>query len=184
MSGNPVPVWKKYTTGSKGIWELFRKTVMLVPDRSSGNPYVPYYRVPAPSSNKEVYKDPRTFPAADIVENHYHERDTRRNYPQTSTFNQAKIGGLLQLGNVTKPRLLKGDEGVKQLSIVESDQVALTDVFKSVGKDVINGELLGANGECITAPNLNKKLTLRILNENEHGMYSNEYPVRIFTSAK
>ncbi|GMF07941.1 unnamed protein product [Ambrosiozyma monospora] len=97
MSGGPVPVWKKYTTGSTGIWEKIRQLLVLVPNRSTGNPYVPYYRTPAPASNKETYKDPRSLQADDIIGNDYFKRETRRKYPQISTFNQAKIGGLLQL---------------------------------------------------------------------------------------
>lgn len=180
MSGGPVPVWKKYTTGSTGIWETFRKWATLVPNRSSGNPYVPYYRVPSPSSETHVYKDARTIPASDIIGNSYYSRDNRKNHPQISTFNQAKIGGLLKLGNSVNSRLPKGDEGVKQLAILKSDEVKLVDVLQSVPKSVIYGEVLGKSGEPIVAPNLNKKFSVKIIGEEEHGMYNDDYPVRIF----
>jgi hypothetical protein len=181
MSGGPVPVWKKYTTGSTGIWETFRRWATLVPNRSSGNPYVPYYRVPSPSSDKHVYKDARTIPASDIVKNDFFARDNRRNHPRMSTFDQSKIGGLLKLGNSTNSRLPKGDEGVKQLAVLKTDSVPLVEVLKSAPKSVIYGEVLGKSGEPIVAPNLNKKFSYKIITEEEHGMYKDdEYPVRIF----
>lgn len=182
MSGGPVPVWKKYTTGSTGVWETFRKWATLVPNRSSGNPYVPYYRVPSPSSEKHIYKDARTIPADDIVENSFYNRDFRRNYPRMSTFDQSKIGGLLKLGNATNSRLPKGDEGVKQLAVLKNESVKLIEVLQSVPKNVIYGEVLGKEGEPIVAPNLNKKFSVKIIDEEEHGMYSDDYPVRIFKS--
>lgn len=180
MSGGPVPVWKKYTTGSTGIWEIIRRWTTLVPNRSSGNPYVPYYRVPSPSSDKHVYKDARTIPASDIVENDFYARDNRRNHPRMSTFDQSQIGGLLKLGNATNSRLPKGDEGVKQLAVLKTESVKLVDVLSSVPKNVIYGEVLGKAGEPIVAPNLNKKFSVKIIPEEEHGMLSDEYPVRIF----
>ncbi|ONH77407.1 hypothetical protein BOH78_0618 [Pichia kudriavzevii] len=158
------------------------KWATLVPNRSTGNPYVPYYRVPSPSSNKHVYKDPRTLPASDIQGNLYLARDHRRNHPAISTFDQSKIGGLLKLGNKTNSRLPKGDEGVKQLSTLQSEPVQLVDVLKSSNKSIINGEVLGKFGEPIIAPNLNKKFSVKIIHEEEHGMYSDDYPVRIFKS--
>ncbi|TID30379.1 hypothetical protein CANINC_001081 [Pichia inconspicua] len=180
MSGGPVPVWKKYTTGSTGIWEVVRNWLTLVPNRSSGNPYVPFYRVPSPSSEKHVYKDPRTIPASDIVENSYHKRDNRRNHPRMSTFDQSQIGSLLKIGNSTNSRLPKGDEGVKQLTILKTEPVKLTEVLKTTPKNVIYGEILGKEGQPITAPNLNKKFAVKILREEEHGIYNEDYPVRIF----
>ncbi|ESX02841.1 hypothetical protein KL918_002386 [Ogataea parapolymorpha] len=179
-AGGPVPVWKKYTTGSKGIWELIRSVLVLVPNRSSGNPYVPYYRVPSPSSNKQVYKDPRTIPAADIVQNDYYKRDKRRAYPRASVFTQPQIGALLQIGNAKRSRLPKGEEGVKQLALVSSGQVDLPQVLRTADSAILNGELLGPRGEPVVAPNLNKKLSMKILEEPEHGMYTDEYPVRMF----
>ena len=184
MSGGPVPVWKKYTTGSTGIWETFRKWATLVPNRSSGNPYVPYYRVPSPSSEKHIYKDARTIPASDIVNNDFFARDNRRNHPRISTFNQSQIGGLLKLGNKTTSRLPNGDEGVKQLAVLKNESVKLVDVLKSTPKDVLFGEVLGKSGEPIVAPSLNKKFSVKIITEEEHGMYKDdEYPVRIFKAS-
>ncbi|VEU19948.1 DEKNAAC100379 [Brettanomyces naardenensis] len=184
MSGGPVPVWKKYTTGSKGIWETVRKLLVAVPNRSSGNPYVPYYRVPAPASNPGTYIDARTIPASDIVKNNYFDRDTRRKYPRTSTFTQSKIGGLLTVGSEANSRLPDGEEGVKQLTVVDENKLELVDVLKSAPASVINGEVLGKQGEPIVAPNLNKAFKVRILTEEESGMYNDDYPVRVFTVTK
>ncbi|QPG76410.1 hypothetical protein FOA43_003799 [Brettanomyces nanus] len=184
MSGGPVPVWKKYTTGSKGIWEKIRRLLVAVPNRSSGNPYVPYYRVPSPGSNPNIYKDARTVPAGDIVNNDYLKRDTRRAYPRISTFTQARIGGLLTVGSEAHSRLQKGEEGVKQLAVVDKNTIQLVDILNAAPKIIINGEVLGKSGEPVVAPNLNKQFKLRILTEEESGMYSDEYPVRMFTIAK
>ncbi|KAG7839595.1 hypothetical protein KL942_003206 [Ogataea angusta] len=181
--GGPVPVWKKYTTGSKGIWELIRSMLVLVPNRSSGNPYVPYYRVPSPSSSIQVYKDPRTVPAADIVQNDYFKRDKRRAYPRASVFTQPQIGALLQIGNAKRSRLPKGEEGAKQLALASSGQVDLPQVLRAADSAILHGELLGPRGEPVVAPNLNKKLSMEILEEPEHGMYTDEYPVRMFKLA-
>lgn len=179
MSGGPVPVFKKYTTGSSGIWETMRQWLTLVPNRSSGNPYVPFYRVPAPTSEPHKYKDSaaRTIPSSDIVENDFCARDNRRNYPRVSTFDQQKVGALLKLGNQTNSRLTKGDEGVKQLAAVTGG-VSLVDVLKS--SQVINGEVLAKDGGPIVAPTLNKAFSMKILTEEEHGMYDSSYPVRMF----
>lgn len=48
---------------SKGIWEKLRQVLTLVPNRSSGNPIVAWYRMPSPSSRPEAahYKDPVTL---------------------------------------------------------------------------------------------------------------------------
>ncbi|GMM31602.1 hypothetical protein DAMA08_043470 [Martiniozyma asiatica (nom. inval.)] len=178
MSGGPVPVFKKYTTGSTGIWETLRQWLTLVPNRSSGNPYVPYYRVPSPSSDKHIYKDARTIPSGDIVQNDFHVRDNRRNHPRMSTFDQRQVGALLMVGNSNSSRLPKGDEGIKALAVAGEGE--LVDVLGKVSKDVVWGEVLGSKGEAIVAPNLNKKFKVEILKEEEHGMYSEDYPVRIF----
>lgn len=182
MSGGPVPVFKKYTTGSNGIWETLRQWLTLVPNRSSGNPYVPFYRVPAPTSEPHKYKDSsaRTIPSSDIVENAFSARDTRRNYPRVSTFNQHRVGALLKLGNQTNSKLTKGDEGIKQLAdVVSVGGANLVDVLKS-SEVMINGEVLAKDGGPIVAPTMNKAFKMKILAEEEHGMYDTSYPVRMF----
>ncbi|KAK6462205.1 NADH-ubiquinone oxidoreductase subunit [Scheffersomyces coipomensis] len=188
MSGGPVPVWKKYTTQSTGIWERLRQILALVPNRSSGNPIVNRFRVQPPGDRIEdakKYIDPITYPAGDIQNNPYHKRDYRRNYPQVHTFNQSKISGLLQLGSAQNPRISIGDKGTKELSVyIDSTQpVSLATTLQSVPANVIKGELLGSSGEPIVAPSLNK-FQWKILEEPEHGMFTDQYPCRIFTEKK
>lgn len=184
MGGGPVPIWKKYTTGSKGIYEVIRRLLVPVPNRSSGNPYVPLYRVPPPGSNKEKYECANAIPATDIMNNEYDDRDTRRAYPKVVAFTQAKVSGLLKVGSQANSRLPKNEEGVKALEVVEQGKLHLTDTLKSLPTSVINGEVLGKEGGPIIAPNLNKGFKVRLMTEEESGMYSNEYPVRVFTITK
>ncbi|ODV97149.1 hypothetical protein PACTADRAFT_74710 [Pachysolen tannophilus NRRL Y-2460] len=187
MSGGPVAVFKKYTTGSVGIWEKIRQILTLVPNRSSGNPLVKYFRVPSPTDTeiKANYKDPITIPSGDIAKNNYFDRDFRRSFPKTSKIDQVKLGGLLTLGSLANPRISIGNKGIKELELYEKDKALLnTTLVKVSGNDkIINGEILGPQGEPVVAPNLNK-FKWKILSENEHGMYDETYPVRIFTEAK
>ncbi|KAK6455201.1 NADH-ubiquinone oxidoreductase subunit [Scheffersomyces xylosifermentans] len=188
MSGGPVPVWKKYTTQSTGIWEKVRQILSLVPNRSSGNPIVTLFRVEPPGEriqDAKNYKDPITLPAGDIQGNPYYKRDYRRNYPQVHGFNQTKISGLLQLGSANKPRISIGNKGTEELSVYidPSKEVSLATTLSSVPADVIKGELLGSSGEPIVAPSLNK-FNWTILQEPEHGMFTDQYPCRIFTNKK
>ncbi|KAK6200411.1 NADH-ubiquinone oxidoreductase subunit [Scheffersomyces amazonensis] len=188
MSGGPVPVWKKYTTQSTGIWEKVRQILALVPNRSSGNPIVNRFRVEPPGariSDAKKYVDPITLPAGDIAGNAYHKRDYRRNYPQVHGFDQTKVSGLLQLGSAEKPRISIGDKGTQELSVfIDSNQpISLATTLQSVPANVIKGELLGQSGEPIVAPSLNK-FQWRILEEPEHGMFTDQYPCRIFTEKR
>ncbi|RLV94129.1 hypothetical protein JA1_001958 [Spathaspora sp. JA1] len=188
MSGGPVPVWKKYTTQSRGIWEIFRKIFVLAPNRSSGNPLVAHFRQQPPGARIEEannYQDPSTVPAADIKGNPYHKRDHRRNYPQVVGFNQTKVSGLLQLGSASKPRISIGDKGTQELStfIDPSAEVSLSTTLKTIPANVVKGEILGKHGEPIVAPSLNK-FKWKILSEPAHGMYPEKYPCRIFTDQK
>lgn len=184
MSGGPVPVWKKYTTGSTGIWEKIRQVLTLVPNRSTGNPLVQYYRVPSTALHPgaATYKDPVTIPAADIRNNSYFARDHRRNFPRTTTFNQTKLAGLLELGSAAQPRIARGTEGEKQLAVFTSSDVLFGSALAKL--EHVRGEVLGASGQAITAP-LFAPLSWRILKENEHGIYEDDvekYPVRLFRS--
>ncbi|ODV78423.1 NADH-ubiquinone oxidoreductase subunit [Suhomyces tanzawaensis NRRL Y-17324] len=188
MSGGPVPVWKKYTTQSTGIWEKVRQILSLVPNRSSGNPIVSLFRQSPPGDrikDAKKYVDPVTLPAADIQGNPYYKRDYRRNFPQVHGFNQTKVSGLLKLGSADKPRISIGDKGTKELSVfIESaEPVSLATTLAGVPANVVKGELLGAQGEPIVAPSLNK-FEWTILQEPEHGMYTEQYPCRIFTEKK
>ncbi|EGW31519.1 NADH-ubiquinone oxidoreductase subunit [Spathaspora passalidarum NRRL Y-27907] len=188
MSGGPVPVWKKYTTQSRGIWEIIRKIFVLVPNRSTGNPLVAHFRQIPPGARIDEannYQDPGTVPAADIKGNQYYNRDFRRNYPQVVGFNQTKVSGLLQLGSSSNPRISIGDKGTQELStfIDPAAEVSLSTTLASVPSSVVKGEILGKNGEPIVAPSLNK-FKWKILAEPVHGMYPERYPCRIFTDEK
>lgn len=187
MSGGPVPVFKKYTSQSKGIWERLRQLLVLVPNRSSGNPLVSHFRAVPPGERVEEakqYKDPVTIPAGDIKGNPYFQRDYRRNYPQVHGFDQTRVSGLLKLGSAAKPRIAIGMKGTEELQVyTNSHAVSLSTTLSTVDSDVIKGELLGPSGEPIVAPSLNK-FTWKILSEPEHGMYTDEYPCRIFTEDK
>jgi hypothetical protein len=188
MSGGPVPVWKKYTTQPRGIWEKVRQVLALVPNRSSGNPIVSMFRATPPGAMIEeakTYNENVTIPAGDIKGNPYYKRDYRRNYPQVHGFNQTKVSGLLRLGSSTNPRISIGDKGTKELSVfVDSGaEVSLASTLSTVPSSVIMGELLGKQGEPIVAPSLNK-FHWTILQEPEHGMFTDKYPCRIFTEKK
>lgn len=188
MSGGPVPVWKKYTTQSTGIWEKVRRLLALVPNRSSGNPMVHYFRQSPPGDriqDAKNYVEPVTIPAGDIANNSYSKRDYRRNYPQVHGFNQTKVSGLLHLGSAEKPRISIGNKGSKELSVFiePSAQVSLTSTLTSIPQEVVKGEILGKSGEPIVAPSLNK-FKWTILKEPEHGMYTDAYPCRMFAEVK
>lgn len=185
MSGGPVPVWKKYTTRPIGIWEKLRQLLVIAPNRSLGNPLVAYFRAIPPGAriqDAKNYKDPVTLPAGDIQGNPYYKRDYRRNYPQVHGFDQTKVSGLLTLGSAEKPRISIGDKGSQELaSFTGTLVVSLASTLVGVNKSVVNGELLGTQGEPVVAPAMHKyKLT--ILEEPVHGMYTDDYPCRTFTS--
>lgn len=160
MAGGPVPVWRKYTSRPVGIWEKIRQWLVLVPNRSSGNPLPSLYRAIPPGARiKEAreYKEPFTIPAGDVINNPYFKRDHRRNYPQIRAFDQTKVSGLLTLGSVEKPRISIGEKGSKELAAFGLDQeVSLSTTLSSVKPDVVKGEVLGKVGEPIVAPSLNK----------------------------
>lgn len=176
MAG-PVPNSQKYNVVSKGIWAWLRNKLVLVPNRSTGNPIPQTYRVPAPGSqpSNPLNHDGRTLPASDIAENPYHKRDYRRNYPQTSVFNQSAVAGLLMYGSQAAPRIAKGTEGEKQLATIANNEVELTSVLKS--KDAALSVL--DNGLPVMAPALKRK-NYEIVDFSRGGMYTEDYPVRTF----
>ena len=71
MSGGPVPVWKKYTTRPQGIWEKIRQLLVLVPNRSSGNPLVSLFRQVPPGDQQEISKVIHT--SREIIEEIIHK---------------------------------------------------------------------------------------------------------------
>ena len=87
-----------------------------------------------------------TLPAADIAQNPYWQRDTRRNYPQLSTFKQSDIAGLLAVGSAANPRIGVGQEGEKQLVAVKQEgEGGLSLAFEKGGEKAIS-EVLGTDG--------------------------------------
>lgn len=187
MGGGPVPIWKKYTSRPRGFWEKVRQLLALVPNRSTGNPVPSLYRKIPPGERIEDanrYGNPVTLPAGGIKGIKFHERDFRRNYPQVIGFNQTKVSGLLSLGSAEKPRIASGEEGSKQVSFYSAEnEVSLPNTLTSLDSSVVKGEVLGPQGEPLVAPSL-RKFNWTILQEPEHGMYSNKYPCRMFTDAK
>ncbi|KAF5210287.1 putative NADH-ubiquinone oxidoreductase subunit [Clavispora lusitaniae] len=186
MSGGPIPVWKKYTSRPTGIWEKLRQVLVLVPNRSSGNPLVQFFRAIPPGARIEEannYKEPGTIPASDIKGNPYYKRDYRRNYPQVHGFNQTKVSGLLTLGSAAKPRVSIGEKGTKELAAFSPGQVvSLSTTLTSLDPKVVKGEVLGQAGEPIVAPSL-RKFQWKVLEEPQHGMFTDEYPCRIFSDS-
>lgn len=179
MSGGPVPYGQKYTAASRGIWNKIRGWLAMVPNRSSGNALVGYFRNPAPY-NLPTSADDHTVgqkPAADIAENPYWKRDYRRNYPKTSVFNQSAIAGLLSYGSVAQPRIAKGAEGAKQLATVANNEVSLNTVLAN--KEVLK-EVFESSGMPPLPPAMKKKTYHIVTDVEQHGQYPSDYPVRIF----
>ncbi|KAF4119966.1 NADH-ubiquinone oxidoreductase 21.3 kDa subunit [Geosmithia morbida] len=116
-ASNVVSITKKQTVQSTGIWETLRRAVSIDPNRSNGVPLNPYFRNPTPGANDpHAYDDPVTIPAADIADNPYWKRDSRRSYPRPSAVTQADVVGLLSVGSAARPKLdLVGDAGERQL---------------------------------------------------------------------
>ena len=104
-----------------------------------------------PASRPEEYIEPLTAPAADLAENPYWKRDTRRDYPRTLVYSQPYIAGLLLYGNAAAPRIAAGETGTKALAEVTSGQLELTTVLASsdVGREVLarNGGLPPLTGD-------------------------------------
>lgn len=186
MSGGPVPVYKKYTTGSKGIWEVLRQWLTLVPNRSSGNPIVPLYRVPPPGAQPKAkdYTDPSSLPSGDYIKNQFFKRDHRRNYPQTSSFDQTKLSGLLTLGSAKTPRVSIGNKGKEELAVFEkpSASTLLSNTLPKIPARVIKEEIIGLDASGIVAPSLSRNMAWVIVPEAKNGIYGPEFPCRLFNT--
>jgi hypothetical protein len=93
--------------------------------RSTGIPLNPQFRNPPPGAlDPNSYDDPVTVPAADLAENPYWKRDSRRRYPQLSTVTQGDVVALLSVGSKAAPKddvLQLGDAGAKQLVAVKEE---------------------------------------------------------------
>jgi hypothetical protein len=134
-----------------------------------------------PSSRPEEFIEPLTSPAADLAENPYWKRDTRREYPRTLVYSQSYIAGLLSYGSAASPRIAAGEAGTKALAEVRSGNLELTTVLAStdVGKEVLarHGGFPPLPG---TGPRGRNKWRFKLNDESEQG-YSKEYPVRSFS---
>lgn len=141
---------QKYTVQSTGIWERIRRALAVDPNRSTGVPLNPQFRNPPPGAEDPLrYDDPTTIPAADLAENPYWKRDTRRRYPQLSTVTQADVVGLLTVGSKAAPREgvdLIGEAGAKQLVQVkqEGEEKGLATLFEKGQKSLAG--VLGPKG--------------------------------------
>lgn len=177
-----VPVHKKYTLQSYGIWERIRRFFAIAPDRSNGVPLNPQYRNPPPGSNEPFsFIDPVTFPAGDIADNSYWKRDSRRSYPRLSFVTQKDAVGLLKLGSKSAPKIeLIGEAGTQALTEVQKESEAglaayirkegKTDILAAFGKDGLPPLPSGAS--------LNQKVgKYRLATENS---YPESYPCRSF----
>jgi hypothetical protein len=154
-----------------------------VPNRSSGNPIVPLYRLPTPGSRQDeaaAYTDPVTLPSADIAENPYFKRDHRRNYPRTAFYDQATIAGLLSYGSAQAPRIADGETGTKALAEVENGSLSLTQVIATSPANIVNGDILDKSGLPPVPPSLRSK-AYKIVPFSQSGMFDERYPVRTFT---
>jgi len=132
-----------------------------------------------PASRPEQYIEPLTSPAADLAENPYWKRDTRRDYPRTLVYSQPYIAGLLSYGNAAAPRIAAGETGIKALAQVTNGQLELTTVL---GSSDVGREILARNGGKPPLPGTGRGRTqwrYRLVEDGEQA-FSEEYPVRTF----
>ncbi|KAK6535224.1 hypothetical protein TWF694_001692 [Orbilia ellipsospora] len=171
--GGPVSVYKKYTVGSTGIWELIRRFFAVDPNRSTGVPYIAQYRNPPPGQLPQPpYHDPVTIPSGDIADNPYWKRDNRRGYPKLSVVTQTDAAGMLLLGTAAVPRIADGAAGEKQLVEIKEGNQNLVEVMKKVG----NAGLLAADG----LPPLPGRAVQWSQQTGAWAAYPDKYPCRTF----
>lgn len=127
-----------------------RRILSIDPNRSTGVPLNPQFRLPTPGALPPLsYDDPVTVPAADLADNPYWKRDVRRNYPRQSVVSQADSAGLLTVGSQAAPKenaLQAGEAGEKQLVSLkqEGEERGLAATFAK-DKSAIKG-VLGPDG--------------------------------------
>jgi len=180
VSSGVVPIAKKYTVGSTGIWETIRRLFAVDPNRSTGVPLNPQFRNPPPGAlDPTTYDDPVSVPAGDLADNPYWRRDTRRNYALPSVVAQADVVGLLSMGSEANPspKLLRGEEGSKQLVAVKDEGSKGLSAFFESQKAV--GSVLGPDGM--------PPMPVAFGYDKEHrkyevtdSSYKDEYPCRSF----
>lgn len=145
MQHDTNPSAQKYTVQPTGIWKRFNDFFAVDSKRSTGVPMNPQFRFPAPGSNDpRQYDDPTTVPAADLAENPYWKRDTRRQYPRAGVIRQPDVVALLTVGSAKSPKedvLQIGDAGKKQLvALKEESETGLSAFFekqKAAGVSVL-----------------------------------------------
>ncbi|OBT83780.1 hypothetical protein VE02_07453 [Pseudogymnoascus sp. 03VT05] len=145
-----IPVSEKYTVQSTGIYERIRRIFAVDPTRSNGIPLNPQFRNPTPGAlDPRTIDDRVTLPAADIAENPYWKRDTRRNYARASVVGQSELVQLLSVGNAkdgAKVELI-GEQGEKALVAAKGEgEKGLAAFFRE-------GDVSGVLGEGGLPPN-------------------------------
>ncbi|KAI1002305.1 hypothetical protein K3495_g5896 [Podosphaera aphanis] len=178
-----VPVHKKYTVQSYGIWERIRRIFAVEPARSNGVPLNPQFRNPAPGSNAPFsFIDPVTLPAGDIADNPYWKRDVRRAYPRLSFVSQSDAVALLRLGSQAAPKQeLIGDAGSQALAEVQREsEKGLAAYLHAEGTTSSTLSVLGENG----LPPLPSRTHLNSdadrYNLTPENAYPEKYPCRTF----
>ncbi|KAF2864072.1 21 kDa subunit of NADH dehydrogenase [Piedraia hortae CBS 480.64] len=170
--------YQKYTLEPTGIWAWFNRFFALDPARSSGVPINAQFRNPTPGGDYLTYDDPTTTPAADIADNPYWKRDTRRNYPRLSVVGQPDAVALLTVGSAAAPKedvLQIGEAGQKQLvALKDEGQKGLSQFFQKE-KGAVKG-VLAANG----MPPLPPPVSSKQYDLPEDQAYANAYPCRTF----
>ena len=142
------------------------------------------YRPPGGHANN--YVDPQTVPAADIADNPYWKRDTRRQWPRQLVYTQQSVAGLLTLGNAAMPRISNGEAGTKELALIRdlklvdvlSDESKIMEILKRTNglppSTAVGGHTWTLN-ESEGYPKGNPWKFLKRVSSNE-----TEYPVRMF----
>jgi len=175
-----IPIAKKYTVGSTGIWETIRRLFAVDPNRSNGIPLNPQFRNPPPGAlDPTTYDDPVSMPAGDLADNPYWKRDARRGYSNPSVIAQADVVGLLSMGSEANPspKLLRGEEGSKQLIAVKDEgDKGLSAYFE---KEKAVGLVLGADGLPPMPVAFGYDQERRKYEVTEQS-YKNQYPCRSF----
>lgn len=138
---------QKYTVQPQGIWARINNALAVDAKRSTGVPLNPQFRNPTPGAlDPATYDDPVTVPAADLADNPYWKRDTRRRYPRQAAVTQSDVVGLLSVGSAAAEKVeLIGEAGKNKLVAVQDEgEKGLAAFFAkdaSVAKSV-----LGENG--------------------------------------
>lgn len=177
-ASNVIPVAKKYTQQSYGIYERIRSFFAVDPTRSNGVPVKNYRNPPPGSLEPNDYDDPVTVPAADIADNPYWKRDMRRSYPKLSAVTQGDVVGLLTVGSAANPspKLLAGEEGSKQLvTVKEQGQKGLATYFEKEKGTAVLGE-----GGMPPMPVAYRNPDATKYNLPEEQAYPGQYPCRSF----